>query len=495
MPQTTPSPAQLETLCVERRRSELLSGIKRRLRYRVSEFEFSQCMEWLARAGMFQDLLRLALPTRASALAMDPGRLGVERTLWIAWSWAVLGAHGFSRELFERLSGTQFHSRVSQTLAANLMQAHGDYEQALAMLERGGDHAVSAPWIWNRLLTLLRCQDLLASHADALMHIGRFKQEYLELSRKNAIHLRALEGYFKGAAGNLREGIAILNELLDREADLSGTHPRIHTYAQRVLGQHLARSGDKTRARQAFAKALRSTRDQTGGRAPHAELEVLVHYAECGLANSRQIRRLCEYPGTAYHLSQMIFELDAENDTTSDPQDTRDFRWIINTRTGELIHKGRIHPEAPRELLLAAFLLRADITGLSLAHACSLLWPGEAWNWIQLQERLPKLIQRLRKIHGIPVVRRDDRLHLGAFSGAGLILVRDSVSPLPSFLAGLPGQGREAGFAAHQVAQHFQVTRRQAVNLIRRWLDLGWISRTGKGPGSKYRVAEADVVK
>ncbi len=157
-----------------------------------------------------------------------------------------------------------------------------------------------------------------------------------------------------------------------------------------------------------------------------------------------------------------------------------------------MIHRGRIHPEAPKELLLAAFLLRADLTGLSLTHACSLLWPDEAWNWTQLQERLPKLIQRLRKVHGIPVLRKDDRLQLGNLPPAGLILVRDSTSPLPSFLGGRLGQARAAGFAAHQVAQYYQVTRRQAVNLIRKWLDLGWVSRTGKGPGARYQVTELD---
>ncbi len=121
-------------------------------------------MEWLARAGMFQELVKFALPTRASSLAMDPGRLGVERTLWIAWSWAVLGAHGFSRELFVRLPRHQIKSIVSQTLAANLMQAHGDYELALEMLEAGQDQSVSPPWVWNRFLTLLRCLDLLGRH-------------------------------------------------------------------------------------------------------------------------------------------------------------------------------------------------------------------------------------------------------------------------------------------------------------------------------------------
>jgi len=47
------SAVQLENFCVERRRAELLLGVKRRLRHRVRDSEFSQCMEWLARAGMF----------------------------------------------------------------------------------------------------------------------------------------------------------------------------------------------------------------------------------------------------------------------------------------------------------------------------------------------------------------------------------------------------------------------------------------------------------
>jgi len=248
---------------------------------------------------------------------------------------------------------------------------------------------MTAPWIWNRFLTLLRCQDLLGLYEEALIEVSRFKREQTDLERKNALHLRALEGYFEGAAGRLPEGIARLNDLLLQYPDLGVSHPRVHTYVQRVLGQHLARVGHITQARYAFAKALRSTRTQAGGRSPHAELEILTHYAQSGLAHPRQIRRLLDFPVTSPSLFGKLSSLRSELVPTSDREGEIAVRWTLDTQSGEMIHKGRIYPESPKELLLAALLVKADITGLSLTHACMLLWRDEAWNWIQLQDRIP----------------------------------------------------------------------------------------------------------
>jgi len=477
-----------------------------------------------------------------SARGLSPDVLGTERALWLARAWTQQGAWRFGRDLFERIPAGSIHTPQARVLAAALYLSLGEIENALAALppttawgpalswvkkvgKVGGlsppsthpnsvDH-ISSPqtgdeiqpgesgsggqtwrtWFWQRWLIENECLTIQGDYESALQSLEAIRIHMPELAKANSQHILSLQSYFEGHASSAESGIARLKSTLAAPPNLQSTHPRLFKVNCAVLGDLLVKTGETLAAKNFYLRALHATRRESHVLSPHSELGILIKIQSNELGNDKLKNRLLSYPDIPPALERRMQKMrmgEKFEILGTDPHQPHQPKKIsVNLQNGEVTKDGKLRPDCPSELLLAALLLSSGPTGIGIPAVYPLLWPGESWNWFQFPERLSKLLVRLRRHYGIPVERKRNRLRI--------IHLRSSVidrigyfwglSPLPTFLTTLNQKKKhEHVFRAEEVARFYGVSRRHSSNLLSQWLSKGWISRRGAGPTSVYLI-------
>lgn len=481
------SRAEIEQLCVQRKRDELLSAVSRWVK-RGGEREYSDGMEWLWRAGMFKEVLLLSIPKNATSQSLNVEKLGPERSLWIARAWSALGAWPFAEQFLRRIPTAALQTPEARALASLVLSSLGYYVEALALLPRTPLHKEwGAGWQWQCRTQEMFCLTQLDQAAAVEKCLDDLKRDAPHLAEANREHLDAIAAYTEGLLKGAPAGVVALQNYLDRLPDLSKTHPRVYAVAVRWLAVFLAKSGQSAAARREFFRALRAVRRESEERLPQSEMQVLALYESAGLSQKATLRRRLQvYPGltrTSAQLLGLTGKFATQNAVLGEPSHSEIHLWEGN---GECRVGGAIRPTTPLELVLAGIIARAGKNGIGVSLLFCLLWPEEAWNWQQFSERLAKLVSRLRKIYGISIVRRRECLLLATRREAQKISISFDPSDVPSFLIHLTEAQQKDGFRSADVARYYDLSDRHALNFVKQWVESGRVLRQGSGPKQVY---------
>jgi len=477
---------ELEQLCRDRKRDALLSGVGRWIkRTRGSDREFSDGMEWLWRAGMFKDVLLLSLPKEPSVNSLKPERLGVERALWVARAWGMLGAAPYAAQIIASVESSHLKTAESKVLAATVLRLVGEHQRALDLLPSPTPPSWSVGWRWQ--VDLLRLQSLstLGKHAEVLEAVQQIQSQDAETVEFNGVHLRAILSAETGKARHPSQGVTLLESMLREYPRLGISHPRIHTYILTSLAQLYRDLGRSADSKKSLFRALHSSSKESAERLPHSEIRLLKLLQSQGWGSEALDARLKCYP---YPDPNLIYSLNQPELQRSMSQLPADAEIAIHLRNEECWVRGEIRPSTPLELTLASYLARAGQNGIAVSSLYCLLWPNEAWNWFQFAERFSKLVSRLRKTYGISITRKRECLRISSPAERAKIQIQWQGPELPSFLSliSAPDHPSFKGFRSAEVAEYYSVSDRHALNLIQSWVEQGWVERQGSGPRVLY---------
>jgi tetratricopeptide (TPR) repeat protein len=245
------------------------------------------------------------------------------------------------------------------------------------------------------------------------------------------------------------------------------------------LGYVSAVQGDRDQAIKCFLKAERILFQPALRIEAFFDLLRLKRRVE--MLSNIQWKRVLHYPGlpTGF-LALLKEECDAsllENAYFGCPE--KSAAIFIDLRRQEIRVNHRCYYGVPIELRCLADLVIASDWGISSVRMQALLWPDEAFSFIQLQKRLEGILHRLRKKYAVKMEIEEGQIRLdsgalkkiGVASGSGL---------LPSLLVG------KKEFMRADVEKYYSVSETQAKGYLQAWTQKGWLSKKENGPKTLY---------
>ncbi len=187
----------------------------------------------------------------------------------------------------------------------------------------------------------------------------------------------------------------------------------------------LAKLGKVPAAQSAFQSAQKIL--QRPGLRPEGFLDVLRLQREVGLLEENWAR-VVHYPGTPRRFRARLSEQAPYRFGAPSGSGIGIELASEDYRIGKKRYLG-----LPIELKLLANLRILEDWGLSLLRAKTVLWPDEAFSFIQLEGRLRSLIHRLRNEYGIRVLVKDGQITLPE-SALDRVSVLAGGSEIPAFL-------------------------------------------------------------
>jgi tetratricopeptide (TPR) repeat protein len=446
---------------VQARDPRALLTIRKSLRLTPGdETHLLRSCDWLRRLGCFREGYRLLVPRESGKFEVLASPV---RALWVARFLNLMGAGEFAFDVLRRVP---LQSAEDYRIAGHIYLTNFDHALALHCFEAMGP----VPMDLARASYASRIGYI--SHADALAGLGRF-EEARELVRR--VRRASPERYLRGIA------LQAEGEYLAREskfaAALACLERARHWYPaddrspdqgvlRKWLGYALIACGQHAQGRAEMERALELLR-RSDLRA-EAWLDVLRLQLELGELPRAWSPRLVHFPGLAPGFRRQLPAPAAHRFGRADAP--LEIRLDANERrVGTKWRYGN-----PVELKFLAFVKSCGSWGLGFERAKALLWPGEVFSYLYLENRLFKLAERVRENHGVDLRVRGREFRIAPADAGRVSCVRDP-DPRPQFL-------REfETFMAADVERYYGVSKTQGKSYLKIWRDRGWIRRDRRG--------------
>ncbi|MEK7689843.1 MAG: hypothetical protein AAB425_02355, partial [Bdellovibrionota bacterium] len=199
---------------------------------------------------------------------------------------------------------------------------------------------------------------------------------------------------------------------------------------------------------------------------PESELEALQRQIWC-------------YPGLCPGFRKLLVESSLPVAPVETLIEVRVFRGRdeYKTKVGE-------HLGIPLELSCLAYLAQTGSWGISVQRLKALLWPDEPFAWDELDSRLTTLLSRIR--------RRFPRAKI--HQAMGRILIPSELpwlylEPVPEGVAWPRFLDLNREFGSADLTRSFvRMAKSRATEILRSWIQRGWIESIGKGRSIRYRT-------
>lgn len=454
---------QLESLIQSRSIPKAKSAIVSLLRKHPGHDEliFRACDAY-RRLGLYREGFQLLEPREPLQRRVSTKNFEGQRLLWAARFLMAMGAHEYALALARFLEMPE-HSEDLRILG-NIHLLNWDARGALPFFER-----MRSLWGEPRALPY-SSRIALLSLADSLF-----------------------------SSGEREEATALALEILKHS-----TEPLLQALSHSALGEYAARqgrfqdslnhfkkadplfpSGDSTPDRAVFLKwrgyahgkedrlsLARADFDASFGLLfqpslrPEGFLDVLRLRREIEHLSPSDEARLIHYPGLPAGFRALLPSLQSML-FNPDPGPSKP-KIVIHLNSEEHQIHGRWKPGLPLELRLLGLLRITGDWGMNLLRAQSLLWPQEAFSFLQLEGRLRSLVHRLRNHYRIPIQVSGKTVKIPP-THLQSIQVLASGPSRPSFL-------RDARiFSAREVSRHWILSDAQSSREIAAWKERGWI--------------------
>ena len=505
--------SKLEELCQKRKRKELRQGIRLLLKHHPgSRRLLNRSIDWLARSGQFKEGLQLALPQQNATEKKihNPLELGTERALlWMslacrlsAWPWVARWLPVVAPKV-----GKNPRDRF---LLAQCWLHVGELEKARLLIEEGLTHGNAESGRYKedqerRIAPFHALQGIFWRLGDARngLKVARKTEKLLKPDdRIGHWHVGLEIRHFEGMIADPK---AALKSFQDWDAQFTAIHalaPRIFAVTRTMLAELQAAAGESKSACATFDHADLLYRTSLPDYLPLNRIQLLWLKARCNLANPIELAHLAHYPG-----SLPVFRTQE-----SDHYRQNEEAWFalhprpnlphidIDLNANEYRTKGTLHSGIPLELRLLAYLWFASDLGIHRNLLLSLLWPEQWMIHLALDDRLSKLIARLRdeyqllieveeecvflpqseqkRVYVDPFIKRPRRLT--ALKKQSYALNKKSHAP----------QGGSALWNWEILLEGYQLGPTQSRVLLNDWIERGWIERVGQGRATRYRILD-----
>jgi hypothetical protein len=304
------------------------------------------------------------------------------------------------------------------------------------------------------------------------------------------------EIHFEGMISNPRGAVARFLEIDGACRHLHGRAPRLFAVSRLLLAELQVRAGDQESALKTFAEADRSYREGQPDYQPLSRIQVLWFKARAALATESELAFLAQYPG-----AQPFCRTPASEHYREEPElwfalNPRPAKVLfdIDLHSGEWRHAGKLQAHLPLELKLLALLWLARDYGVHRYLLQSLLWPDHWMVQSSLDDRLSKLIDRLRgDEYQFDIEARDECVFLSKRQWN-----RVFVDPFVRRPRRLLRLGQEAGpeglasrlFNWEELLDGYGLGGTQSRAVLNDWIERGWIERVGAGRATRYRILD-----
>ena len=496
--------SQLEDLCQKRKRKELRQGIRLLLKHHPgSRRLLNRSIDWLARSGQFKEGLQLALPQQNATEKRihNPIELGTERALlWMslacrlsAWPWVArwlpIVAPKVGKNPRDRFLLAQCWLQVGELEKARILVqeslSHGNQETGRYKedQERRAAPFHTLQGIYWRL-----------GDAQRGLKIVRKTQELLkEDDRIGHWHVGLEMHHFEGM---LEAPQSALKKFQTWDAQFSDVHsiaPRLFAVTRTLLAELQAAAGDHAGAKATFDQADQYYRESLPDYLPLNRLQLRWIKARCGLATPKDLALLAHYPGNLplYRTQDSeLFRKHPEKWFHLNPKPKK-LQVDIDLGAKEYFLKERLLAGIPLEIQLLAHLWLASDLGIHRNLLLTLLWPDHWMIQLALDDRLSKLIARLRDEHGFTIEVKDECVFLSSSDQKNVFV--DPFIQRPRRLQSLTEKNRELGNTSttwnwETLLEGYELGPTQSRVLLNDWIERGWIKRVGQGRSTRYQI-------
>jgi len=502
---------QLERWCIERNRKELKAGIRKLLKkHPGSRRLLNRSLDWLMRSGQFKEALSLALPrSQVEAKAVkSPLDLGNERALyWLSAIGRLSGWPWVARWLPEIAGKVGRHPR-EKFLLAQCYLLIGEFEKACELLESalksGSDEGKRYTQDTERrrtpFNTLQAAYWRLQDPVNGLRVLRRLR-EIPGGDDELGIWNSALEEiHFEGLISNPRGAVVRFMNSDNAHSHLHKKAPRLYAVTRLLLADLQARAGDSASALKSFAEADRSYIEDQLDYQPLSRIQVLWLKARSDIATEAELAFLAQYPGKPPFCctpASERYRKEPERWYALNPRPSK-VTYDIDLHVGEWRSPKGLHSHLPLELKLLALLWLARDYGVHRYLLQALLWPDHWMVQSALDDRLSKLIERLRgDTYYLDIEVRDECVFLSKSHWRKVFV--DPFVERPRRLLELTGGVKKAAlgtrlFNWENLLEGYGLGGTQARAVLNDWIERGWIERVGTGRATRYRITKPGLL-
>ena len=434
-----------------------------------------QACEWLRRLGLYREAYLVIAPKSWNLTKASQDPETARQLLWTAFILRFHGANRYAVQIADRLS---FHDSEKLSVLGGIYLTGLDYEKSLKAYRRAYellpkknlDSYFSRALICNLAYSL----SSLGHHDEAVKVLSSIKiandDEYWKCSVQ--IYL----GEFHAKAGRFSTAKKILASAtkfaLQDEKSLLAEHLFLmQGYVEGALG-------NTDKSTDLFAKAF----DLFYSPDSRAEYWLDCYYLQhrLGLADAEKQLTLFSYPDLSEGFRNRPKYVNAVS--VWSPQSS----LILFPERDEWIENGAYKLRMSQTLHLLAWLRASGKYGISMERLKPMLWPDELSSYVQLTNRIEKLLGRIKKDYGVTTKVE-----------AGTVKITDSEinvsveilrrSGLPHFLEKNPE------FEIEQFAQFYGLGLTAARKSLDHEIELGHIELAKVGRKYQYRVLRASL--
>ena len=422
---------------------------------------------WYRRLGLFREGYLLVLPTewRATSLTRSP-ESNLE-ALWMARFLNLMGATPYAAEILVHL---KIVTVEQHRIAGNIWLSASVFDKSLEHFTRARDLDSDSSSYQHRF-ALLGISDSLSGlgrESEALSSLNLVQAKDEEALLKAVLltakgELLCKQKKFKDAAQILKSAQPFF-EQIDSSPDY-GIYKKWHAYSQAQIGR-------KVEAQVNFEQALRILK--TPDHRPEAWLGIYELMDQSGMLSSDERIYLTCYPG----LSQKTMM-------------RRDFPIVLGVKgssieiypdRGEYCERGFQRFGIPLEVHLIQALKCAGPHGVSLVRLKSILWPGEVASFVQLDQRISKLLRRIRRVYGLSTLNHQGMARLDSKSLKKVFVELQMKPCLPRFFEENPE------FQAREFADYYGLGKTRSSQLLNELISERRLTRVKQDGKILYRV-------
>jgi hypothetical protein len=475
---------QLEKHCHERNRSELKEGI----RFLFREFPSTprllhRAFDWYWRSGLQKEALQLAyaeldLGEKLKSPLAFGNTTGLwfmlllasqSGTLWVEKWLKVLPKPKTSRDLI--LLG-----RVL-SLIQNYDPAIGVFETELEKVSASTRERRNDPYM---MLTHLYAR-LPSPTQKGLAYAHEWKAVLKDSDPFLKWQADLLVPFFEARLGNPEKHLEefVRTQALQPNADFKAPRILRQILIWRAEIEFLCGKKDDARVSLNHAETLTLSLPE------YSPLRVTDLYCEryrFGISTPEEQEVLAQYPDLPLAQSLIAKEL---RDSVLREESPPSSDWEISLSSDEFRIKKEWFYGIPLEIRLLAHLKAAGKLGIHRNHLLALLWPDQWMLLPQLDERLNKLIKRLRVTHKFTIQAERECLILDSEQREFVSLTNSRQKP---FLLENLLRREDSSFVWELVGKTYSLGPTQSREVLRKWLEKGWITREGGGRTTRYRA-------
>ena len=406
---------------------------------------------WYRRLGLFREgYLLVALEEWKFSSLRDNPEKNLE-ALWMARFLNLMGATPYAAKVLAQLKTATVEEH---RIAGNIWLSAGEFEESLGHFLKARDLDPDQLSYQHRF-ALLGISDSLSG----LDREGEALDCLQGIVAKNGEDL--LQGVLLTARGEIlcktekfREALHVLRsaQVCFDQIDSS---PDFGIY-KKWLGYAQAKCGKNTEAQASFLEALRILK--TPDHRAEAWLGVYDLMNKVGMLSGEESIYLGTYPGLS---SRTLKSYGYETAWILGPGARKKADFEIYSDRGEWLDRGYPRFGIPLEVQLIRALKCSGSHGVSLVRLKSLLWPGEVSSFTQLDQRISKLLRRLRRIYGLQTRNQDGVATLDARSLSKVLVEGRTDSKLPHFFE------RNPEFEAREFSRYYGLGKTRTSILLK----------------------------